>query len=455
MDADELAHLSAVDHAEAVRSGQITARTGVVAALQRIHAANPRLNAFTQVLAEEALEAAERLDAGGPGHDGRLAGVPVAIKAESEVAGQVTTYGGRGNTTPAATDSESVRRLRAAGAIVVGITSMPEFGQFPFTESVAFGVTRNPRAATRTPGGSSGGSAAAVAAGLVPVAMGGDGGGSIRIPSSCCGLVGLKPVRGRVSAAPQPAVWDALGTVGPLTRTVADTAAVYDVISGNVDVDRYRADLLPRSFADSLQDETPRRVAVVTRANSPAIRVPAEVVRAVTDTADRLAALGHHVEVLEERWPFDGAAFVPQFLAALHASPGLVEHPERLERRTRTTARMGAAVSGPALRAAQRAGEKLREKYAGHDVVLSPTLGCLPPELGQLDAAGSVRAMLRAMPMIAFTSLANVTGQPAISLPVAASADGTPIGVQLLGVQLDETVPLALAAQLERRTGWS
>ncbi len=167
--------------------------------------------------------------------------MPVAIKEEIDVAGCVTTFGGEANSTPAGADAEVVRRLRDAGAVIVGKTTMPEFGAFPYTESVSRGVTRNPWDATRTPGGSSGGTAVAVATGMVTVGLGGDGGGSIRIPSACCGLFGLKPQRGRVTTAPHPHLWWALGTAGPLARTVLDSAIVYDVIRGNVEGDLYRA----------------------------------------------------------------------------------------------------------------------------------------------------------------------------------------------------------------------
>ena len=221
------ADLSAADLVRRIAAGELTAAAAVEASLERIERRNPGVNAFSVVLAEQARSDAARLDAeraaGGP--VGPLHGVPVAIKEEIDVAGCVTTFGGRGNSTPAAEDGEVVRRLRQAGAVVVGKTRMPEFGQWPFTESVDGGITRNPWDRTRTPGGSSGGTAAAVALGMVPVAIGGDGGGSIRIPAACCGLFGLKPTRGRVTSHPAPHLWWALGTTGPLTRTCRSSAA--------------------------------------------------------------------------------------------------------------------------------------------------------------------------------------------------------------------------------------
>ncbi|NUS51237.1 MAG: amidase, partial [Nocardioidaceae bacterium] len=196
MSDDDLAWAGVAGQAAAVARGEVSSRDLVAATLVRIHRYDGRLNAFTVVLDEQALAEAAVRD-GQRGDRGPLHGVPVAIKEEIDVAGQVTTFGGRANSRPATQDAEVVRRLREAGAVVVGKTNMPEFGQFPFTESVAHGLTRNPWNTSRTPGGSSGGSAAAVAGGLVPFAMGGDGGGSIRIPAACCGLFGLKPQRGR------------------------------------------------------------------------------------------------------------------------------------------------------------------------------------------------------------------------------------------------------------------
>lgn len=438
-----------------VRAGRRTARAVVDAALERIAVVDSDLNAFTVVLAADARAAAEAVDATPPEERGPLAGVPVAVKAENDVVGQVTTFGGRGNSTPAAADSEVVRRLRAAGAVIVGITAMPEFGQFPFTESVSHGATRNPWAPDRSTGGSSGGSAAAVASGCVPVAIGGDGGGSIRIPASCCGLVGLKPARGRVSSAPHPSLWGTLGTVGPLTRTVADTALVYDVLRGTTDVDRWSAPDPARSYSSVVHETSQRRrIGWLTRPAAGPVRVDRQAARAVEQTAARLAETGHDVVQAEGRWPDVQASFIPQFFAAIRECTGLVEHPERLELRTRHTAQLGWWARGRALQKAIDLGTKARdsfqERFAAYDAVLTPTLACLPPRLGRLDGVGSIHALLRSLPMIAFTTVANVTGLPAISLPAGLSEDGLPIGVQLSALTDDEGPLISLAAQLCR-----
>ena len=352
------------------------------AALARITERDPALHAISALRAEAALADADALDAGGHGHDGRLAGVPVAIKEELDVADMVTTFGGRANTTPAAADCESVRRLRAAGAVVVAKTAMPEFGQFPFTESAARGSTHNPWDRTRSTGGSSGGSAAAVASGMVPVAMGGDGGGSIRIPASCCGLVGLKPMRGRVSTAPYAALWGALGTLGPLTRTVADTALVYDVLAGSTPTDRWSAPAPRRPFLEAAtHDPEPLRIAWTTKPVLPGTRVDPQVAAATEATAEALAGLGHHVERFDPRWPVPTSAFIPQFYGSIREETGYVEHPERLEWRTRATARLGGWARPGVVAAAERSGERvaaaLTERLAGWDLLITPTIGSL------------------------------------------------------------------------------
>ena len=228
-------HFSSVHSQRAwVVDGQVTSRELVEHSLAEIARLDPAVNAFSAVLHDEARAEADRLDAtlrdGAPA--GPLHGVPIAIKDENDVRGVPTACGGASVTTPARADSEVVTRLRDAGAVIIGKTRMPEFGIWPFTETAAHGWTRNPWDLDRSPAGSSGGTAAAVASGMVAAGIGGDGGGSIRLPSSWCGLFGLKPQRGRVSTAPNPDLWRALGTLGPLTRTVADSALIYDVISG-------------------------------------------------------------------------------------------------------------------------------------------------------------------------------------------------------------------------------
>ncbi|PIE20345.1 MAG: amidase [Arachnia propionica] len=315
-----------------VRAGRVSARAMVAQSLARIAAHEPELGAFTVVRTERALAEADELDAGGPGCDGPLAGVPVAVKEECDVTGEVTTLGGYGNSTPVTEDSEVIRRLRAAGAVIVGKTAMPEFGQFPQSDSARYGRTHNPWDFDRSAGGSSCGSAAAVAAGLVPVGIGADGGGSIRIPASCCGLVGLKPERGRISSAPLPEHWHGMVTFGALTRTVADQALVLDVISGNVSTDRWRAEAPEVPFVEqATAPARPLRIGWTTKTILPGRQVDPQVAEATAKTAQVLAELGHEVGRIEPKWPMPTAAFLPLFYSGMRHEAGLVEHPDRLD----------------------------------------------------------------------------------------------------------------------------
>jgi amidase len=457
-----IADLTAADLVRRTATGQTTAVEAIDASLERIERRNPGVNAFSVVLAEQARADAARLDAARAAGEpvGPLHGVPVAIKEEIDVAGCVTTFGGRGNSTPAAEDGEVVRRLRQAGAVVVGKTRMPEFGQWPFTESVDGGVTRNPWDRTRTPGGSSGGSAAAVALGMVPVAIGGDGGGSIRIPAACCGLFGLKPTRGRVTTDPMAHLWWALGTTGPLTRTVLDSALVYDVIRGNTAGDMFTAPEPPTSFIAAAGTEPGRlRIGWSVKSVIRGVRPAAEHVAAVEETARVLAGLGHEVrEVLPDYPDTTPLAFIPQFLAGVRAEADAVEHPDRLEPRTRLVCQLGRPVSRRVVDRAMAAGERVAERanrvFADVDVLLTPTIPSRPRRVGVLAGTRPLRVALASTRMIAWTSLWNVTGNPAASVPAGLAADGLPVGVQLVGRIGDEPTLLGVAAQLERTRPW-
>jgi amidase len=459
---DDVLFSGVAGQADLVRDGSLSARELTQAVLDRIDRLDGRLNAFTNVMRTRALAEADARDRSRA--DGRetgpLHGVPVAIKEEIDVAGEVTTFGGRANTTPARRDAEVVRRLREAGAVVVGKTAMPEFGQWPFTESVAHGLTRNPWDTERSTGGSSGGTAAAVAAGLVPFGMGGDGGGSIRIPAACTGLFGLKPQRGRVSSDPHDHLWWALGTAGPLTRSVRDSALVYDVIHGATPGDRFRAEGPASSFVEAAgAPMRPLRVAWSTKPVTVGVRPHPEHVEAVRATAALLEQLGHHVEEVDPGYPDPTAAFVPQFFAGVASEAEIVEHRARLERRTRETLRLGKWVRPGVVEWAMQQGDKAAAKanavFERQDLLLTPTIAHRPPAVGVLDGVGSVRASLLAMPMIAYTALWNVTGNPAASVPAGFGGDGLPLAVQLVGRPHDEATILTVAAQLEQARPWA
>ena len=455
---EQLCWAGVAGQAAAVREGRVTSRELTAALLRRIQRYDGRLNAFTTLLADRALDEAATRDAAPS--DRPLHGVPVAVKEEFDIAGTLTTYGGRVSSAPAARDSAVVRRLREAGAVVIGKTNMPELGQWPFTESVAHGITGNPWDVRRSPGGSSGGTAAAVAAGLVAAGLGGDGGGSIRIPAACCGLFGLKPQRGRVSLAPRPQGWYALGTAGPLTRTVRDSAMLFDVLRGSEPGDRHRAPEPASSFLAAVDADGRRlRVGWSVRPAARGVRACEEHVRAVLDTAELLAGLGHDVQEVDPGYPDATTAFVPQFLGGVRSELRALQHPDRAERRTRETARLGAWATRPVAEWGVRRGERLaavvNQVFDRCDVLVTPVIAHRPPQVGMLDGAGTVRAALAALPMIAYTAVWNVAGNPAASVPAGIARDGLPLAVQLVGRPGAEPTVLAVSAQLERARPWA
>ncbi|MFT4029326.1 MAG: amidase [Protaetiibacter sp.] len=457
----DLAFAPLIDQARWVAQGEIASCTLVDHALDRIAALDPTLNAFAHVRDEARAEAAAldaELASGGP--RGPLHGVPVVIKEENDVEGVVTGFGGLANTTPARSDGEVVRRLRAAGAVVVGTTRMPEFGIWPFTESDANGITRNPWDPSRSPAGSSGGTGAAVAAGIVAMGIGGDGGGSIRLPASWCGLFGLKPQRGRVSSAPARELWRALGTRGPLTRTVADSALVYDVISGATEADRFRAEPLTASLLDAAGRDPGRLRVLVSLANP--MRGPeadADTAAAVRATGELLAGLGHEVVEADPGYPDLRIAFQVQLGGGVRDEAAAVEHPELLEPRTRTVlriARMLSPLDGWAERAGARAADAfLGRVFGAYDVLLTPTTPTAAQPAGMLLAASGLRAAELARPVASYTSLWNVLGNPAASVPAGFDAAGLPLAVQLVGPSDSEPLLVSLAAQLEAARPWA
>jgi amidase len=293
---------------------------------------------------------------------------------------------------------------------------------------------------------------------MVPVAIGGDGGGSIRIPSACCGLFGLKPQRGRVTGSPEPHLWWALGTMGPLARTVLDSAIVYDVIRGNVEGDLYRAGETG-SFVEAVGREPGRlRIGWSTKAVTLGVRPDPIHVRAVQETARLLGDLGHDVREVDPHYPDPTAAFVPQFFAGIRTEADAVEHFDRLERRTRETYRLGSWVRPRVLEWALAQTEKVSAKanrvFDGLDVLLTPSIAHRPPRVGILDGRGTVASSLAAMPAIAYAALWNVAGNPAAAVPCGIAEDGLPVSVQLVGRTDGEPTLLSLSAQIERVRPW-
>ncbi len=453
---EELAFAGPGALAELVRSRQVHPRELVELCLRRIEERNPRINAFRVTMAEEALAAAETVS------DGPLAGVPIAIKDDLPVAGQPTTRGSRTYGPPASADAEAVRRLRAAGAIPIGITNVPELTIFPWTASDANGVTRNPWDLTRTPGGSSGGSAAAVAAGMVPAATGSDGGGSIRIPAACCGLVGMKPSRGRVSTQPAREGWLGLSVYGPLARTVSDSALLLDAMRGAIDGDAHAAPPVTGKYVDAAHAGPGRlRIAV-------SIKVPPGLIAKVSSdqrgawerTGALLAELGHEVVERDPAYGLAQLEFLQTWLRGIYEESCTVPDRSKLERLSRQMAGAGRILVPERRRAkllAKRAASTARilALWDEVDVLMTPGLAVTAIAAEGGYGRSMPVAIDRAGRFTPFTPIFNLTGQPAIALPAGLGGDGLPLSVQLVGRPGAEDVLYALAGQIEAARPWA
>ncbi|MGN6188489.1 MAG: amidase [Conexibacter sp.] len=458
-----------------VRSGEISARELVSASLERIEALNGQVNAFTHVDADGALAAADAIQAG---DERPFAGVPIAIKDNQPVAGMPLTFCAElFGDLAAPFDAAFVGRLRAAGFVIVGKTALPEYGILPSTESRRNGPTRNPWDLSRTPGGSSGGAAAAVAAGMVPLAHGNDGGGSIRIPAACCGLVGLKPARGRISLA--PALGDSfLVTDGVLTRTTAESAQLLDLLAGPELGDATWAPPPARPYADAVAQAeagviAPLRVGFTLA--TPPVDGGGEVdpiaARAVHDAVALLQELGHEVEELPSApWQIPGvfelfsASFGPAVASTIVFAAtiaGREPGPEDMEKLSwylwERSAQLGAAHFLAAQAQLQALARGFVAAMSDYDVVLTPSLALRPRPIGELfgDNDDPAETFKRAGEFTPYCAIANVTGQPAISLPIAHGDDGLPVGVHFFGRPADESTLLALGAQLEAARPWA
>jgi amidase len=474
-DAD-LAFAGVVRQAELVRSGEVSPRELVELSLSRIERLNPKLNAFRTVYAEKALleaeQAAARLKEAGRKSDARdeklraerpLLGVPIAVKDAVAVAGDVLPNGTDAYEGIETEDAEFVKRIRAAGAIVVGKTNVPELCLWPFTESKTWGVTRNPWDRNRTPGGSSGGSAAAVAAGMVPAATASDGGGSIRIPAWSCGIFGLKPQRGRVPLAPYQEHWHGLSVNGWVTRSVADTGLLLDTTAGPVAGGIEHAEPPTRPFLESARAE-PGKLRVAVSAKVPTglfARVTDVAKRGMYETADLLRSLGHQVDEVNLDYGNGGAArnIIVRYLCGAAEDAYAMPHPQRLERRTRGVARIGSLVPGSLLARARAAeagiAERFNRIFESYDVVLTPMSSGLQAEVGKFEGMPGLLAFNGVASYVPFCASWNVIGQPAASVPAGFSDEGLPLAVQVLGRPHDEGTILSLAAQIERERPWA
>jgi amidase len=462
----ELRWLDATASAELVARGELSPLELVDAAIERIERLDPAVNAVIHPRFERARE-----EASGALPDGPFRGVPIVIKDLDAVAGEPMHLGTkflRAARYRAEHDAAFVRRLRQAGFVVLGKASTPEFGLTITTEPTATGPTRNPWNLDRSTGGSSGGSAAAVAAGMVPIAHASDGGGSIRIPASECGLVGLKPTRARVSMAPDVGEgWAGSSADGVLSHTVRDTAAVLDLLAGPEPGDPYWAPPLLRPLADELvADPGTLRIGVL--AAPPGGGGDAEVEKIVRATAELLSGLGHHVEDA-----FPAALVDPQFgphygtvtgcsvvaeLAAWEHRLGRAIADDELEPMTVLSRQYGRTLSGADYVTAVQWRHAYSRRMAqwwtdGFDLLLCPVLNGPPPPIGWFDDMAT--AYERIGQLLHYTAQFNVTGQPAMSLPLGTYSDGLPVGVQLVGDYGREDVLIRVAAQLERAQPWA
>jgi len=473
---DEYADLDAVAQADLVRAGEVKPIELVDAAIARAEAVNPQINAIIHERYEKA-----RAEAEGDLGSGPLSGVPIVVKDLDGMTEGDPYHGGSQHLKDvgyvADHDSYFHAKLKAAGTLIIGRTNSPELGLVPTTEPDAYGPSRNPWDLERSTGGSSGGSAAAVAAHIVAVGHAGDGGGSIRIPASECGLVGLMPTRGRHSLGPELGeAWGGLVRRLAVTRSVRDTAAVLDAIEGAMPGDPYTAPPPLRPYAQEVGVDPGRlRIGLQVHPGDPSIRTHPDCIEAVEAAARLLESLGHDVSPANHELLEDAdyqAAFTAHFINAfstwtaadldeMSRFTGVPVTAETVEPGTWATAEMGRAVSGVQFQEALAFMQQFTRRMAawwalGNDLLLTPTLTEPPPRLGEFAAQpdNPLNGLFRSAPIVQFTVPFNVTGQPAISLPLHWSADGLPIGVQLVAAYGREDLLLQVAAQLETALPW-
>jgi amidase len=475
---DELAGLDATAQAELIRSGAACAKEVVEAAIARIEALNPVLNAVIVPLFDHGRAMAGQVAAGGSGSDGPFAGVPFLLKDLGANQAGLPQYQGnrvlRDLDWRSSSDTPLGAAFSAAGLVTLGKTNVPEFGPHPTTQPQAFGPARNPWAPDNTPGGSSGGSAAAVAAGLVPLAHANDGGGSIRIPASWCGLVGLKPTRGLVAS---PEQINRYGVELAVTRTVRDTAAVLDAVHGNVPGELFRAPVPRRPYREEVGAD-PGRLRIGLLVDGGGVEIDSECVVAARDTALLLESLGHHVEeaaspllfddlvrqASRDTWAAGGVSSYQAFSRLIGRQP----EADDVEPYTWASWRWARQIPLERYLAASTAQQQWAVEVSkwwhpggdgdgdGYDLLLTPTTGEPAPPIAELDPDPEQpwRINRRYGRIARFTMPFNVTGHPAITLPLHLTAGRPPVGSQLVADHFREDVLLRVAAQLESAAPW-
>ena len=456
MDATDIAFAGAAEQARMLAAGTISAPALLELYLERIARVDREVRSYRVVLAEsarrEAAAAQKRLDSGE-----RLAflGVPIAIKDDVDVAGEFSCFGSGAYDQAATADGEVVRRLREAGAVILGKTAVPEMMLWPFTETVSFGATHNPWDLAYTPGGSSGGSAAAVAAGLAPMALGSDGAGSIRIPAGWCGLYGLKPQRDRVPIGPHTDAWCGLSVNGPLSRTVEDAALFLDATNTAG---------APRGGFVKAAARKPGRLRIALSTKLPptmVARIGRPQQRALDGVEALLRDLGHEVFWRDPDYPAWAmyGHVLPRMWRGVYQDVQKLPHPERLEPRTRGIARLGSLISDRQI-ARIRAAEptlaaRVQSIFDDVDVLITPGTATGPSRIGRYQHRGGVSTLAMVASRVPFNAIFNATGQPAAALPWALDGDSLPVSVQLVGRPADEATLLALSSQIEAARPWA
>ena len=456
----DVAFAGAARQAEMVRAKEVSPRELVELYLERIERIDPGLNAYRTVFGERALaeadDAAKRL---GSGDGAPLLGVPVAIKDNIDYAGEITAHGTAAYGAPAAEDSHVVRRLREAGAIMIGKTNLPELAIYGFTESPTWGDTRNPWDPSRTCGGSSGGSGVATAAGLCAIAHATDGAGSIRYPSAYCGLFGLKPQRNRVSLSPDREHWHGLSASGCVSRTVIDTALYLDTIAGSVPGDLDPPPPLDRPLVEAAKAPPGKlRIAYTTKTVLP-VPKDADVLAALEETIELLRSLGHEVAEAAPRYGRLITDFYPLYFRGIRDEARSLPHPERLSDQTKGFARLGGLFSDRRLRRVRerqpQAAARIQELFRDFDLLVTPSTARMPVEVGRWRGQGALRTINGMSNVYPYGAAWNYTGQPAAAVPAGFTEGGLPRSVMIIARPNDEPTVISLAAQLEAERPWA
>jgi amidase len=456
---EDLAYAGAARLAELVRSNEVSPSELVELYLDRISRIDPKLNAYRVVFGEQAhadaKQAEERLASG---EEAPLLGVPVAIKDNVDYAGEVTTHGTAAYGEPAEEDGLIVRRLRDAGAVILGKTNLPELAIYGFTESPTWGDTRNPWDPSRTCGGSSGGSGVAVAAGMSAIAHATDGAGSIRYPAAYCGLFGLKPQRNRVSLWPDREHWYGLSVSGCVSRTVMDTALYLDVMSGPETGDFESPPRFERPLVEAARTSPGKlRIAYTTKTILPVPKEP-EVLAAYEETIDLLRSLGHEVTEAAPKLGPLVTDFYPLYFRGIRDEALTLPNPDRLSDQTKGFVRLGRLFSDRRLAKVRDrmppAAARIQELWRDNDVLLTPATARLPVEIGHWRGQGALRTINGMSNVYPYAAAWNYTGQPAATIPAGFTEGGLPRSVMLVGRPNDEATLISLGAQLEAERPW-